>query len=1255
MPVVLATDENAVIQPFCALAADLASANPTLYPHELVFETDTRRMKLGDISVSTPYNSLPYFCEQNLFSSIAVSGQTTVTADSITTALTFAAGSNITITTNNTTKTITFAATSGSSATLSDGDYGDVIVSSSGTVILFDPTVVTTAARTYLDDATVADAVNTLGGAASTGSGGLVRKTSAALITPDIGTPTAGTLTSCIGLPVTTGLANIATARILGRVTASTGAVEIMTGTQTTTLLDVFGPDSGSGGLKGLVPATAAGDATKVLKGDGTWAATGTVTSVAIGVNNGITAAGSPITTSGTITLGLGAITPTSVNSIVLSGFSTPTLAVTGTSSISGSNTGDQSIGIAGNNGIGVSGSPLTGSGTITLSLGNITPTTTNGLTIVPTVGGNLSISNGVTLTAPLNATVSGTNTGDQTFTASGDATASGSTSNLALTIANNAVTLAKMAQVASQRILGRVTASTGNVEALTGTQATTILDAFTGDSGSGGLKGLVPAPASGDAAAGKYLHSDGTWKGVAGAAGGTVTSVAISGTNGLSLVSGSPITTAGTIALTIGNIGGTTPVTINGLTITPTTGTISVLSGKTITLNNTLTYSGTDGSAMQFRQGGTVAYLTDNLSAFASTTSSDLRAVISDKTGTGLLVFNDGSTLLSPIISAPAITGGSITRVTDFGLRADTGTSTYDLKINSTEALTATRTLTITTGDANRTLMFAGNATISNVNSGDQLYTASGDATAPSSASNLALTLATVNANVGTFGLLAAGGQPTYSPIFTVNAKGLITAASHAAVIADAATLIGSHLPSNVTGSNLTSVDVLVAGTWHATIIGPQWGGTGSDLSATGGTSKVLMQTSAGANVTVAQLAASDLSNGTTGTGAVVLAGSPTIDQLTATTNVLISDTGTQPTLRFADSGSTTTAFIRAPNGNNSTLSFQAWSGSAWQTLFSIQSQPGLSTTYADLDGTKVTIGGNYIYREFQGINYGKSVLVRDGGTGRMLADVYAPICGGTTSTGPMQSVSASGATAGMVLTFVSTSALPTWQTSGSGTVTSVAVSGANGIGVSGSPITSSGTIALSLGNITPTSVTATGAIQAGTSSNGVIKWWDAANSAAISITAGNNTLTLSGTASISATTFIGNLVGNASTATTWQTARSIYGNSVNGSADVNGPVTVPYGGTGTTAFTPYAPILAGATSQAALVNTTLGASGTVFVSNGTAAAPSWSTFSALMNIWGPTVTGYVGTNGVRQFLTHKNSGGVIVWEWMNVSPNSC
>jgi hypothetical protein len=43
----------------------------------------------------------------------------------------------------------------------------------------------------------------------------------------------------------------------------------------------------------------------------------------------------------------------------------------------------------------------------------------------------------------------------------------------------------------------------------------------FVGDAGSGGAIGAVPAPAGGDAAAGKYLKADGTWAVPPGSGGG--------------------------------------------------------------------------------------------------------------------------------------------------------------------------------------------------------------------------------------------------------------------------------------------------------------------------------------------------------------------------------------------------------------------------------------------------------------------------------------------------------------------------------------------------------------------------------------------------------------------------------------------------------------------------------------------------------------------------------------------------------------
>lgn len=74
------------------------------------------------------------------------------------------------------------------------------------------------------------------------------------------------------------------------------------------------------------------------------------------------------------------------------------------------------------------------------------------------------------------------------------------------------------------------------------------------------------------------------------------------------------------------------------------------------------------------------------------------------------------------------------------------------------------------------------------------------GDVT--TSAGALATTLATVNSNVGSF------GSSTAIPTFTVNGKGLITAASTAVVIAPAGTLTGTTLASNVVTASLTTIN---------------------------------------------------------------------------------------------------------------------------------------------------------------------------------------------------------------------------------------------------------------------------------------------------------------------------------------------------------------------------------------------------------------------------------------------------------------
>lgn len=92
----------------------------------------------GDLS-GTPTISGSNTGDQLTFKTIAVSGQSDVVADSTTDTLTLVAGANITLTTNAAADTITIASSGGGGGGgLSDGDYGDVVVSGTGTVMTID-------------------------------------------------------------------------------------------------------------------------------------------------------------------------------------------------------------------------------------------------------------------------------------------------------------------------------------------------------------------------------------------------------------------------------------------------------------------------------------------------------------------------------------------------------------------------------------------------------------------------------------------------------------------------------------------------------------------------------------------------------------------------------------------------------------------------------------------------------------------------------------------------------------------------------------------------------------------------------------------------------------------------------------------------------------------------------------------------------------------------------------------------------------
>lgn len=338
---------------------------------------------------------------------------------------------------------------------------------------------------------------------------------------------------------------------------------EIYTVCEITRLDTGFTKPLGAGGLQGPQgPAGPTGPAGPPGP------AGGGVTSVNVsGGLTGLTTSGGPITSSGTITLG-GIVAVTAGGT----GASDAATALTNlgaypSSNPSGytSNTGTvTSFGFTNANGVSGTVTNPTSTPNLTVSLGAITPTSVAASGTV--TGSNLS----------------GSNTGDQTITLTGDVTGSG-TGSFAATIANNAVTLAKVQQIATDRLLGRDTAGTGNVEQLTvgggveftgsgGIQSS----AYTGDvtKAAGGTSQTIAnsavtyakiqdvsaasrllgrgagagAGVTQEIAIGTGLSMSGTT--LSASAAGTVTSVAASGgTTGLTF-SGSPVTTAGTLTL---------------------------------------------------------------------------------------------------------------------------------------------------------------------------------------------------------------------------------------------------------------------------------------------------------------------------------------------------------------------------------------------------------------------------------------------------------------------------------------------------------------------------------------------------------------------------------------------------------------------------------------------------------------------------------------------------------------------------------
>lgn len=276
----------------------------------------------------------------------------------------------------------------------------------------------------------------------------------------------------------------------------------------------------------------------------------------------------------------------------------------------------------------------------------------------------------------------------------------------------------------------------------------------------------------------------------------GTVTSVSGVNANGFTVSVANPTTTP---AITVGT-------SITGILYGNGTNVVAAIAGNFPTLNQNTTGIASNITATSNSTLTTLSALslpTSQLSGNISLTSQV----------SGILPIANGGTNSSTTLNNDRVivsSGGSLVELSSAGTSGQILTSNGSSSLPSFQTLsTPPSSISLPNND-----ILVGNA--SNVAAAVAM---SGDATIVASG---ALTLATVNSNVGSF------GSSTSIPSFTVNAKGLITAASGNVVIAPAGTLTGTTLASNVVTSSLTSTGTITSGTWNGSTITVPFGGTG-------------------------------------------------------------------------------------------------------------------------------------------------------------------------------------------------------------------------------------------------------------------------------------------------------------------------------------------------------------------------------------------------------------------------------------------